>query len=729
MNSLDLRRSVSTTMKYARGAAPVAALASSLLSPATLGAPGDLDPSFADVGRAYALLNLDGPAWSIETQGDDDYIVAGGDSYDSFYYDSFYISGFAQRLSGDGSIDQAFAGLDPADRQVLDTVVAADGSVIGVGRHLIGSDRVVLLVFRLDSDGVLDPTFGEAGLVHLFSDAGASAGSSVLLDSDGSVVVAGVRDGRMTVTRLLANGALDLTFADSGVYTGPANDELALPTIVRAATGGYRVTCQLVECHVLALTAGGAVDESFGTAGRATLGQPSNCSSMAAQDDGRLLVAGHRDSEAFAIRLLASGERDETFEASVVAESLREATALHVSEGGPIIVAGRGAEGRAPGGVVMRLHASGALDTTFGNGGSTLIDLPSEYGKQPTVRDITVKGGTVLVAGDDGGWPVRPFIARLLGDAGTDGPGVLGFTRLDQAEAMEKDGEAVVTVRRTGGRAGRVSVLLKTRSAAAFPSAAAGEDYVTTEHVLTWEDGDVVDQQVIIQILPDAPGAVPEEREFLEAVLSGVEGGAGLGGQVARVAIAPDGEPAGQFSIRTLDSASISESIGSVRVGVSRDYYFDGPVSVTVTPVAGTAAAGEDFAGNPITLTWADGEGGEKIANFVVHDDKVAEGAEQFSVRLSAPTGEAVVGPRSAISYTIVSNDKPLTSRSGGGGVELLSLLLLGLAGWMRRASRWSDRLCRPPGAKAARPLQRERPSTQSSAAFSRRDPSARTAP
>ena len=709
MNSFDLRNSVSATMKCARRAAPVAALASSLLSPAALGAPGDLDPSFADVGRAYALLNLEGPAWSIETQGDDDYILAGGDFYESFYYDSYDISGFAHRLSSNGSIDQTFAGFYPAGREVLDTAVAADGSVIGVGRELIGSERIALLLFRLDPDGVLDPTFGDGGLVHLFSDAIASVGSSVVLESDGSIVVAGVRAGRMIVFRLLANGVLDLTFADSGVYTGPVNNGWTLPTIVRAALGGYRVVSQTVECHVLALTASGAVDESFGTAGWAALGQPSTCNSMAVQDEDRLLVAGYRDSEGFAIRLLASGERDETFEASAVAESLREATALDVLEGGAIIVAGRGVEAKAPGGLVMRLHANGALDTTFGNGGWTLIDLPSEYGKQATVRDITVRGGKVLVAGDDGGWPVRPFIARLLVDTGTDGPGVLGFTRPDHADAREKDGEALVTVRRTGGRAGRVSVQLKTRSATSFPSATAGEDYLTTEHVLTWEDGDVVDQQVVIRTLPDAPGATPEEREHFEAVLSDVRGGAGLGGQIARVAIAPDGEPGGQFSIETITQEGISESIGSVSVSVSRDYYHDGAVSVTVSPVTGTAAAGEDFAGDPITLTWADGEDGRKYAHFVVHDDHVAEDAEQFSVQLSAPTGGAAIGLRSTISYTIVSNDQPRSSndqprssRSGGGGVGLLSLLLLGLAEWMRHASRWSARLLRLSGAKAA---------------------------
>jgi hypothetical protein len=101
-----------------------------------------------------------------------------------------------------------------------------------------------------------------------------------------------------------------------------------------------------------------------------------------------------------------------------------------------------------------------------------------------------------------------------------------------------------------------------------------------------------------------------------------------------------------------------------------------------------------------------------------IHDDDVAEDTEQFSVRLSAPTGGALIGPRSTITFTIVDDDPPPTipppvsqppttpppvsqppttpppvsqppttpppvsqpSRSGGGGFDVLSLLL-GLVG------------------------------------------------
>jgi len=136
---------------------------------------------------------------------------------------------------------------------------------------------------------------------------------------------------------------------------------------------------------------------------------------------------------------------------------------------------------------------------------------------------------------------------------------------------------------------------------------------------------------------------------------------------------------------------------------------------------------GEDFA-EPDHADLGRREGGEKMQTLWFTMTRSPRRGAVF-VRLSARPARRSVGPRRRFRTRSSATDKATDVEGRVGWVELLSLLLLGLAGWMRRASRWSDRLCRPPGAKAARPLQRERPSTQSSAAFSRRDPSARTAP
>lgn len=698
MRPVHLGETIATSLRLARSAAPAAALASGLMSPAASAATGDLDPSFADLGRAYALLNLEGAAWSLEPQAED-WLLGGGDFYD--YYGT-YVEGFAQRLTGSGAIDATFAPLGIANTEILDVAVAADGSMIGVGRTLQTTpspQRLVLTVFRLGPNGARDAAFGVDGVVQLFQDGLRSVASSVVLESDGRVAVAGVRDSRLVVVRLLANGTLDATFAAGGIYTGASNDDYLLPKILRVADGGYRVTNQGGGCQVLALAPNGVPEASFGEAGLAGLSPASRCYDMTALEDGRLVVAGRAEADAgFAVRLLASGEPDATFEASAVADAIREVTALEATEGGSIILAGRGAEAAGQAAVVMRLKSDGKIDTAFGDGGQTLIDLPSEFGTLPTVHDIALGNGRVLLAGGDGQWQQRPFVARLLGNDDPGGPGVIGVAR-PGVDVRQQDGEAVLTVRRMGGRSGRVSVLVRTQGGP-DATAVAGEDYTVVDRRLTWEDGDAADRQLVIPLLPDLAGAVAEEYESIKLVLSDIEGGAGLGTWASWVGIAADGEPAGQFAI-DIDGNQlpISESAGTAgtrlaSVRVSRRYYYTGPVSVRVIAVGGTAAAGSDFDATPVTLAWADGESADKFATFRIIDDRDREEAETFSVQLSATTGGAVIGPYSSVEFTIARNDQPSpSSGSGGGTTGLLSLLLLGGAEWARRAARrWFGR-------------------------------------
>jgi len=274
-----------------------------------------------------------------------------------------------------------------------------------------------------------------------------------------------------------------------------------------------------------------------------------------------------------------------------------------------------------------------------------------------------------------------------------------------EVAAREQDGEAIVNVRRTGGGTGPVSVLVRTRPATWGQFAVVGEDYAVTETRLTWGDGDVGDKQLVVPLLPDAPGAPAEEYEGFEVELSDPQGAAGLGTRRARVTISPDGNPGGQLSIEYASVRNVWESIGTVRVTVSRNYYTTGNVSVTVGAAPGTAVAGVDYAGDAVTLTWADGESDQKFADFTIIDDTVVEESENFFVVLSAPTGGAILGAQSKISFNIARNDQPppppASSKSGGGAVGVLSLLLLGLGEMLRQVSRWAARRRRRPDAVA----------------------------
>ena len=692
----------------AKGMVPTTAVASGLFASVALGGPGDLDPEFADVGRLGPLLDLDGPAWSLALD-DNGILLAGGDFdwiCEDHYCDwlpiGFEATNFVSRLTDGGSIDLSFDAAKLEDVQVLDVALQPDGKVVAVGQRVSSTSlEQHLLVFRLQREGPLDGTFGVGGVVELsaaeFGDE--NVGISLALDPDGRIVVAGIRvSSGGIVLRLLSNGALDNSFGSSGVFVGPFgsgrhySDHASDVHIIRAG-GGYRIASGDGNCNVVAVTASGELDNSFGTGGIAPVAAQSgawrSCSTISAYPDGRLLVAGSADGHGFAVRLFASGAEDPDFVVDEVGDAFTDATALAIADDASVLIAGTGVNGAA----IMRLQADGTLDALFGIAGKTTIDLPSENGTRTLVHDMAVRtDGSVLAAGGDH-WSDRPFVVRLLGADGSSAPGVLGVTQQGVVETVEQAQEVVASVRRTGGSSGSVSVAYQT-VAEGSRAATGGEDYVDVSGHLYWADGDTAEQQIRVRILANDP---VEEFEFFSLMLSDVQGGAGLGTRNATFEILADGNPAGQFAI---EPASLVVAEGqSATVNVLRPFYSAGAVSVTLSPIAGTATAGDDFAPEPVAVSWADGDSSQKLVEFVVHDDTIQESSESFTVELSNPTGGGVIGPQSSVTIMISASDQPAPpppppplDRGGGGGTTgLITLLLLGAAKLLRwaRISAW----------------------------------------
>jgi hypothetical protein len=124
-----------------------------------------------------------------------------------------------------------------------------------------------------------------------------------------------------------------------------------------------------------------------------------------------------------------------------------------------------------------------------------------------------------------------------------------------------------------------------------------------------------------------------------------------------------------------------------VTLQVNRNFSASGTVSVTVTPVAGTAGSG-DYTATPQTLTWADGDSAPKDFAITIVNDSDVESTESFTVQLSNATGGAVIGPQSVATVSILDNDRSPSGGGGGGALGLLSLVYLAamrlLSAWMR---------------------------------------------
>ena len=691
------------------GLEAAAAMAGMAGSPA-MAAPGDLDPSFGDVGRrsvtetpSYVSL------WSVDVQDDDSVLFGGGGEYD--YYGS-YEDYFFGRLLPNGTPDAGFAAATLQHTAVYDTTLQPDGKVIGVGTAKQPDGSKKLLVFRLRADGALDPGFGFGGLFVL-SDGSASreAGYSVVVDPDDRIVVAGQRADSLLVARLTANGTLDPGFGSGGVYLGP-NASGSSVRIARAAAGGYRVISSLARdtgwhCAVLGLTAAGVPDAAFGNAGLVTLQSPGGgsliCSSLAVQADGRILLGGADDfADGYVARLLANGAVDPGFDADVVPGRFTSVTAVAVGATGSIFVTGADRAGFS-GALVVRLLADGTLDTLFGRAGATSVDPKNRRASISSITDMKVVENDGLVVGGNtySNWSAAgTFVARLLGNTG-GGPGVLSLKR-QRVIATEQSGRATVSVHRTGGSTGAVAVNYSTR---AFPwidengaayspgdSATAGTDYVASTGRLTWADGDVGDREIVVPITSDESA---ERPEWFEVVLESPEGGAGLGVFGADIEIAGASYPVGDLTIEAA-SPAVSEG-GQTGFYVWRNYYGQGAVSVTVRVAAqGSATPGQDFSNagskewQDVVLAWADGETGPKYLPVLIVSDGIAEEAESFTLELVTPTGGAVLGGAKQATMQINASPPPpaptiTRSSRGGGSIGWLGAILFGLLGACRR--------------------------------------------
>ena len=151
------------------------AIAVSLLCPPALGAPGDLDPTFGDVGRSTPLGRFD-QVWAIDAIDDDEMLYAGVDDYcKSDWYNSYYCVdafGFSGRLLGTGERDPAYAAaVLPNDWSFWISRHRADSKAVGTG-YTSQDGLARMTIFRLLPDGALDTSFGSDGVVHLSDPAG-----------------------------------------------------------------------------------------------------------------------------------------------------------------------------------------------------------------------------------------------------------------------------------------------------------------------------------------------------------------------------------------------------------------------------------------------------------------------------------------------------------------------------------------------------------------------------
>jgi uncharacterized delta-60 repeat protein len=202
-------------------------------------------------------------------------------------------------------------------------------------------------VLRYLDDGSPDPSFGAGGVATAGLPAGSSfnyAVNSLAIQSDNKIVVVGHAPGYKslsapTVVRLNVDGSPDVGFGILGVVT--------LPGFGRTASG--------------------------------------TLNAVAIQTDGRIVVGGSKGVQTYVVRLNPNGSIDSSFNAPPdLSPYLFSVRIQRVGSEDRVVAAG--ATIKAGGGhraTLWRFRASGAADTSFGDGGKVVIsfhgDLNDSY--------------------------------------------------------------------------------------------------------------------------------------------------------------------------------------------------------------------------------------------------------------------------------------------------------------------------------------------------------------
>ena len=272
--------------------------------------------------------------------------------------------------------------------------------------------------------------------------------------------------------------------------------------------------------------------------------------------------------------------------------------------------------------------------------------------------------------------------------------GVLAFSSPTYSVG-EGDGVASITVARTSGSDGAVTVIL-TPSAG---TATVTSDFDATPITVTFANGQT-SQTVTIPIVDDI---IFEGDETVNLTLSSPTGGATLGSQTTAVLTIIENDQQSNPGTLMFSSPTyfVSESgipqtpIEVIRVGGS-----SGAVSVTVVPTAGTATPTSDFDSTTVTVNFANGEI-SKIIDIPIVDDLISEPDETINLTLSNPTNGATLGqPNTATAILTITDDdisffisqwKTDNTSTGSSANNQVRLPLLSSGGTYNFTVNWGD--------------------------------------
>ena len=625
---------------------------------ARLNANGTLDASFNPPGGANGSIE----AVALQSDGQ---IVIGG-AFHTFN-GTPNLNGLA-RLNPDGTLDGSFNAGGGANSFVSSIAIQTDDKLVVGGAFTTfgGQDRNRLV--RLNPNGSLDPT------VNFGTGANNFINAVALQNYDGKIVVGG------GFTRFDGEVRVSIARLFSGTNTGAGQFQFSATNYNVAEGAGGAILTVLRKGGT-----SGAADVSFNTA------------------DNSATAPGDYTSTSTVLHF-AAGETFHTVSVPVIDNPLTNANKKFIATlSAPTGGAGLAANSSAVVTIIDNdsvLTFSAPAYTVGEGGGNARITVTRLGGASETVRvnyatgtngtatpfaDFTPVNGTLVFIP---GVRQQSFDVPILEDAipeltetvslvltNPTGPATLGaltnvlLSIVDNETdpgvltlstntfpAGEGDGFAIISVSRTNGFFGTVSVQFNTTNFLT-DFALPGVKYVATNGVLSFAPGET-NKSFMVQLINETnfEGAQTFSVQLANPV------GATIGLDKATVVIGDDDTPGSVEFVQSI--YSVNETGGSASITLRRVGGSVGVISVSYATSGGTATPGVGSDYLPVSgqVTFASGQ---TTTNFVIpiFDDALVEGTETVGLILStnANSNGAFIGAQGTATLLIIDNESAFT--------------------------------------------------------------------
>ncbi|MBI5387364.1 MAG: trypsin-like serine protease [Verrucomicrobia bacterium] len=544
------------------------------------------------------------------------------------------------RLNDDGTLDESYnVGLGP-DRPVRSMAMQADGKVIIGGLFTNVNNVPRAWLARLDTDGSLDIDFnagvGLNGAVY-----------AIAIQPDQRVLVGGVFTtvygvSRLGIARLKTDGTVDTTFNPGVGADGAVNAILVDGAGGVIIAGDFLHVDNQPRARIARLLPNGSVDAAFDPGA----GFNGSVYALALTSGGRVLVGGSFTSYGVTsvgrlVRLHTSGALDTSFAPGFGADDFVSSIALQSDDkvllGGAFVAFNGQLRNR-----LTRLNADGTLDATinFGTGADRTVNAvvvaPSTL--HPQLSTLLIGGAFTQVNGQP-----RVAIARLLGGENLGG-GSFQFNA-PAFSVSEAGTNVALTVLRVGGTSGAASVQLKTSDGTAVSPL----HYAGVSTYLSFGEAEMFKS---FPIAVNNDSLVNGNRSFSANLQNAT--GAGLGAPASALVTILDNDGVIGFGqpIYTVTEGSLIARIQVVRAGGSIDRVSVGYAALVRT---NDSAGAGDFNAVAGTLVFNPGVTVQSF-DVPINDDNEIEQPETISLVLTNVTGPATLG-RGVASLVIQDND------------------------------------------------------------------------